>query len=152
MPLNVELVNVTPNEIVWLVQNEGGEGGFGTSVQITTSDLAAACVDDTWGRAASARLRQVCRAGLDGLGNVAAGAWTQALARDLMLCDGAVQAGNAIMPRGEVELVWRSGATLNPRVDIGVDGAGLPQIDLATVAADGTFYVKLRLRSTPGVR
>lgn len=152
MALNFELVNVTANEIVFFVHNEGGEGGFGTSLQITTADLVAACVDDTWGRAASVRLRQVCRAGLDGLGNVAAGAWTQALARDLMLCDGTEQAGNPIMPRAEVDLVWRGGATLNPRVDIGVDGAGLPQIDLATVAADGQFYVRLRLRATPSVR
>lgn len=151
MPLNVELVNVTPNEIVYFVQNEGGEGGFGTSAQITTSDLAQACVDNTWGRAACPKLRQVCRAGLDGLGTVAAGAWTIDLARDLFLCDGREPAGGVLMPRAEVDIVHQSGAALVPRVDVGAD-AGEPLIALETEAADGSFYVKIRLRATPNIR
>lgn len=150
MALNVELVNVTPNEIVWFVRNEGGEGGFGTSAEISTSDLAAACVDDTWGRAASVRLRQVCRAGLDGLGTVAAGAWTIDLARDLLMCDGRELAGGPLMPRAALSIVHQGGPEIVPRIDVGAD-AGEPLIAIETEAAEGSFYVKLQLRGTPNI-
>lgn len=163
MGLAGTLINVTPNEIVYRLANTSGEGDpFGTSFIITANgssgplvrDLVDDCVNSTWGRAASGRLRRVCRAGLDGLGTVAPGAWTQALARDLLLGDGTIQAGNLIMPRAELDLTPESGSppALFPMVTVGVSGDGTPRIEIATAAAGGSAILRVRLRSSPGVR
>lgn len=155
MALTATLVNVTPNELVYLISNEGDEPG--TSLVIpaaggATPDLVTDCVTATWGRAASARLRQVCRAGLDGLGTVAAGAWTQALARDLLSDNGATQAGSALMPRAELALLPLATGPLLAEATANVDGSGRPEIDITAAAVSGTAILRVRLRSTPGVK
>lgn len=164
MGLRVNLVNVTPNEIVYLITNEvGGESGgaLGTAITITAADavslnsrdLVVDCVNSTFGRATCSRFRQACRAGLDGLGSVAAEAWTQAQARDLFSGNGATQAGGPLMPRLEIDLQPATGVAGGPvaEADINVDG-GLPIINITTAAVAGTCIMRIRLRSTPGVR
>lgn len=156
MALTATLVNVTANEIVYLINNAAT---LGTSLTIpatggATPDLATDCVDDTWGRAACSKLRQVCRAGLDGLGAQAAGGWNQAETRDLLLGNGATQAGSPLMPRAEVDLQPVNGAAGGPlaEVDVDVDGDGIPEINITAAAVAGDCILRIRLRSTPGVK
>lgn len=161
MGLAPTLVNVTPNEIVYLLQNTpDGEGVYGTSTIIssdgftsqTTRDLVVDCDDTTWGRAVCARLRQVCYAGLNGLGAVAAGGWTQALARDLLIGNGTSQAGGPLMPRAELDLQPVAGAPLVAEADANVDVSGYPTIVVTSAAVSGSCILRVRLRATPGVR
>lgn len=156
MALTATLVNVTPNELVYLINNEAT---LGTSLTIpsaggATPDLATDCVSSTWGRAACTRLRQVCRAGLDGLGAQAAGGWNQAEARDLLLGNGATQAGSPLMPRAELDLQPASGVAGGPlcEADANVDGSGYPTIAITAAGVAGTCILRVRLRSTPGVK
>lgn len=156
MALTATLVNVTANEIVYLLTNAAT---LGTSLTIpaaggATPDLATDCVDDTWGRAACSRLRQVCRAGLDGLGAQSAGGWNQAETRDLLLGNGATQAGGPLMPRAEIDLQPVNGAAGGPlcEADVDVDGSGNPEINITAAGVAGDCIMRIRLRSTPGVR
>lgn len=154
MALTAALVNVTPNELVYLVTNAAT---LGTSATITASgaatpDLATDCVTNTWGRAACSRLRQVCRAGLDGLGAQAAAGWTQAEAQDLLQGNGATQAGSPLMPRAELDLVPLTGVAGGALVEATANvSGGVPTIDLTAVATAGTCILRVRLRSSPGV-
>lgn len=155
MALTATLVNVTPNELVYLITNAAT---LGTSLTITadgsaTPDLATDCVNNTWGRAAAARLRQVCRAGLDGLGAQPAGGWTQAEARDLLTGNGATQAGGPLMPRAEIDLLPVAGAAGGSlcEADIDVDANGVPEINITAAAVAGSAIMRVRLRSSPGV-
>lgn len=164
MGLSASIVNVTPNELVYLIVNvsTGELDPLGTSVTITANetvsvgagDLCLDCIKNTWGRAASAKLRRVCRAGLDGLGTVAAGAWTQVLARDLLNGNGASQAGSQLMPRAEIDLQPATGAAGGPvceaLINVGVDGT--PVVTITAAAVAGSAILRLRLRSSPGVR
>lgn len=154
MALTAALVNVTPNELVYLITNAAT---LGTSLSITSSgaatpDLATDCVTNTWGRAACSRLRQVCRAGLDGLGSQAAAGFTQAEARDLLLGNGATTFGGPLAPRAEVDLVPVTGVAGGPlcEVDANVSG-GVPTLDITAAAVAGTCLMRVRLRSSPGV-
>lgn len=156
MALTATLVNVTPNEVVYLIDNAATAG---TSLTIpaaggATPDLATDCVANTWGRAACARLRKVCRAGLDGLGAQAAGGWSQAEARDLLLGNGATQAGSALMPRAEISILPLSGVAGGPlaEADVDVDGSGRPEINITAAAVVGQAIMIVRLRSSPGVK
>lgn len=154
MALTAALVNVTPNELVYLITNAAT---LGTSATITASgaatpDLATDCVTNTWGRAACTRLRQVCRAGLDGLGDQAAAGWTQAEASDLLMGNGATTAGSPLMPRAELDLQPVSGVAGGALVEATANqSAGVPTIDLTAVAVAGTCILRVRLRSSPGV-
>lgn len=156
MAVTAVLVNVTPNELVYLLTNAAT---LGTSLTIpaaggATPDLATDCVTNTWGQAASPRLRKVCRAGLDGLGSQPAGGWIAAEAADLLFGNGATQAGSALMPRAEVDLVPLTGVAGGALFEAtaNVDGSGNPQIDITAVAVAGTGLLRVRLRSTPGVK
>jgi hypothetical protein len=156
MAMTATLVNVTPNELVYLITNAAT---LGTSLTIpaaggVTPDLATDCVTNTWGRAASSKLRQVCRAGLDGLGAQAAGGWNQAEARDLLSGDGATQAGSPLMPRAELDLQPVNGVAGGPlcEAEPNVDGAGIPTIVITGAAVAGDCLLRVRLRSTPGVK
>jgi hypothetical protein len=156
MALTAILVNVTANELVYKITNAAT---LGTTLTIpaaggATPDLATDCVDDTWGRAACAALRAVCRAGLDGLGAQAAGGWTQAKARDLLMGDGTTQAGGPLMPRAEIDLQPATGAAGGPlcEVDVDVDGSGRPEINITAAAVAGDCYMRVRLRASSSVK
>ncbi len=162
MALTAALVSVTPNKLTYLITNAAT---LGTSATIpaaggATPDLATDCVNAaagggvTGGRAACARLRKVCRAGLDGLGAQAAGGWTAAEAADLLFGNSATPAGTALMPRAQVTLVPLTGVAGGPLVEAtaNVDGSGRPQIDLTAVAAAGTCLLIVELQSSPGVK
>lgn len=156
MALTATLVNVTANELVYLVVNAATLGTSATipSAGGATPDLATDCVTNTWGRAACEKLRKVCRAGLDGLGAQVAGGWTQAEARDLLLGNGVTQAGSPLMPRAEIDLQPLSGAAGGALVeaDVDVDGSGYPEINLTAAGVAGECIMRVRLRSTPGVK
>jgi hypothetical protein len=155
MGLTATLVNVTADELVFLINNAAAEGSPpGTAVIITADNLVVASETSTWGRAAAPRLRDVCAAGDVGLGTVAANAWTQAQARDLYIGNGATQAGSALMPRAELDLQPVSGVAGGclAEVDANVDGTGRPELWITTVAVVGAAILRVRLRSTPGVK
>lgn len=156
MALTATLVNVTANELVYKITNAAT---LGTSLTIpaaggATPDLATDCVDDTWGRAASAQLRAVCRAGLDGLGAQAAGGWSQAEARDLLMGDGTTQAGGPLMPRAEIDLQPATGVGGGAlcEADVDVDGSGRPEINITAIATAGDCYMRVRLRASSSVK
>lgn len=156
MALTAILVNVTANELVYKITNAAT---LGTTLTIpaaggATPDLATDCVASTWGRAASAQLRAVCRAGLDGLGNQAAGGWTQAEARDLLVGDGTTQAGGPLMPRAELDLQPATGVAGGAlcEADANVDGSGRPTIVITAVAVAGDCYLRVRLRASSSVK
>lgn len=155
MALTATLVNVTPNELVYLIANAAT---LGTSLTITASgaatpDLATDCVNNTWGQAACSRLRQVCRAGLDGLGAQPAAGWTQAEAQDLLQGNGATQAGSPLMPRAELDIVPLTGVAGGALIEATANvSGGVPTIDITAVAVAGTALLRVRLRSTPGVK
>lgn len=154
MALTAALVNVTPNEIVYLITNAVT---LGTSLTITASgaatpDLATDCIVSTYGRAACTRLRQVCRAGLDGLGATAAAGWNQAKAQDLLAGNGTSQGGSPLMPRAEIDLQPVSGVAGGPLIEATANvSSGVPTIDITAVAVAGTCIMRVRLRSSPGV-
>lgn len=155
MGLSATLVNVTANELVYLINNVSAEGSPpGTTLTIGNPALTIACTVDGWGRAACPRLRAVCDAGDNGLGLVAAGGWTQALARDLFLGNGATQAGGPLMPRAEIDLQPVDGVAGGclAEANVDVDGDGKPVIVITTVAVVGRALLRIRLRSSPGVR
>jgi hypothetical protein len=156
MALTATLVNVTANELVYLIVNAATLGTTATipATGGATPDLATDCVTNTWGRAACSKLRKVCRAGLDGLGAQAAGGWIQAEARDLLLGNGATQAGSPLMPRAEIDLQPLSGVAGGAlaEADVDVDAGGIPEINLTAVAVAGECIMRIRLRSTPGVK
>lgn len=165
MGIIVRLVNVTPNEIVYLIDNmNGGESGTppGTASYIAMNgaggfpfgDLVDACVDNTWGRAASAKLRQVCNAGVDGLGSIGPSAWTLGAARDLFGLSGATPAGSPLMPRAEIDIQpvngVAGGCLCEATVSIETDNT--PRIDITTAAVVGQAILRVRLRSSPAIR
>lgn len=149
MPATATLVNVTPNKLTYLIANAGQQAA---DVDITadasaTPDLVTDCADDAWGRVACARLRKVCRAGLDGLGKQAAAGWTQAEARDLLLGDGSTQAGTALMPRAFCRIVNVDGE-ITVEADV---AAGIPKLVVSAGAAS-SGYLFIELQSSPGVK
>ncbi len=157
----VTLVNVTPNELVYLVTAAEGAAPPNAGIITTTGavggvaspDLAVDCVKNTWGRAACKRLRQVCRAGIDGLGLQAANGWSAAEALDLLMGDGATQAGSQLMPRAEVDLQPVNGVAGGALIEIEAgQAAGAPILTITAAAVAGQCILRIRLRSTPGVK
>lgn len=155
MALTATLVNVTANELVYLVANATT---LGTTLTITASgaatpDLATDCVTATWGRAACSALRQVCRAGIDGLGAQAAAGFSQAEARDLLAGNGATQYGSPLGPRAEIDLQPTVGVAGGALIEADVDqSAGVPIITITAVAVAGQCLMRVRLRSSPGIK
>lgn len=155
MALSATLVNVTPNELVYLIANVAT---LGTTATITASgaatpDLATDCVTSTWGRAACSRLRKVCRAGIDGLGAQAAAGFTQAEAKDLLAGNGATTYGSPLGPRAEIMITPTVGVAGGALVEANVDvSAGVPIITLTSVATAGEALLYVKLRSSPGVK
>lgn len=154
MALTATLVYVGPNRITYLIDNPNG--ALGTSKTITadgsaTPDLVTDCVKSTFGRAASARLRAVCRAGLDGLGTVAAKNFTKAQAQDLFCGNGSSLAGNAIMPRAIIRIAGAVGAAGGPiaEVNADVDGAKVPKLTITAASVEGQAYLHIELQASP---
>lgn len=149
MALTITRVWTEPNYIAYLVTTSGSPlGGEGTipAAGGVTPDLVTDGAINTDGGANSSALRRVVRAGLDGIGTVAAGALTQADARNLLLGDGSTSIGNGkTTPRALVTVVPRTGTVADWKVDADVDGSGRPEIniDAAAVAATAYLYVKL---------
>lgn len=151
MTTTPSLVWVDKNQIVYLLTNGGSPlGGEGTipSAGGVTPDLATDVANNVFGEAGGKALRAACRAGLDGLGTVAAGAWTQALARALLMLNAGASAvnsfGGILAARLQCNVVPSTG-TAAWVCDVDVDGSGRPEINVTSTAAAGTalLYVKL---------
>jgi len=142
---------VDKNKIVYLCTSGGSPlGGTGTipSAGGATPDLATDAAYNGFGEAGGAAMRRACRSGLDGNGTVAAGAWTQALARALLLLDaGALNAntmGGILAARLQCHIVPRD-VTATWVVDVDVDGAGIPEINVTSSVDEGVAYLHVSL-------
>jgi hypothetical protein len=119
MALTATIVYVDANSAIYKVENTGSP--LGTSVDITmtgaaTPDLVTDGANNSFtGQGFGGRLKQVARAGLDGLGSQAAAGWTQAEARDLLFSDGSTLAGGPLMPRAKCFLTERAGVNSTSR-------------------------------------
>lgn len=154
MALTATLVNVTPNELTYLLVNAATAG---TTLTITadgsaTPDLATDCVNSTFGTAACPALRAVCRAGIDGLGDQAAGGWTAAEAKDLLLGNSATLAGGPLMPRARISTTNLSGVAggMLPEATVSV-ASGVPTVVITTAAVAGEALLTVRLSTSPGL-
>lgn len=151
MTTTPSLVWVDRNKLVYLLTNGGSPlGGEGTipSAGGATPDLATDVANSVFGEAGGRALRTACRAGLDGLGNVAAGGFTQATARALLMLNaGAANAntfGGVLAARLQCSVVPSTG-TAAWVVDVDVDGSGRPEINVTSTAAAGTAYLHVDL-------
>jgi hypothetical protein len=91
MSVTIARVWTERNYLVYLLTTSGSPLGGTSSLAAAgaaTPDLVTDAAINTDGGAASAALRRVVRAGLDGLGTVAAAAWTPAQAKNLYQGDG----------------------------------------------------------------
>lgn len=147
----ITLAKVDANSIVYLVESnnagggEGGEIGGTTSVDLTTevsivgTALAPDAASTAYGLPAGAQFRRVCRAGLDGLGVIVAGAPTQAQVRALFFGDGAVDLGP--VPRARCRFVRREGDVW-ASADASADGTA---IEVTVSNALGYVYLVIEL-------
>lgn len=86
-------------------------------------------------------LHTIALAGVDGIGTIAAGALTQADARDILLADDSgASVGNAKAPRARCVLSLRS--QIEASVDADVDGNANPNI-VVTLSAVGVAYLDI---------
>ena len=84
-------------------------------------------------------IREIARAGIDGIGSVPPHALTQAGARDILQADDSGESvGNANVPRARLQLSPRDAAGFE--ADVGVDGSGNPSITISSTEA-GTTYL-----------
>lgn len=141
------------NQLVYLVTSFiSGEFTIGGTVTISADgsaspDLVTDAADASYGRAASVALTRVCRAGLDGLGNIAAGAWTQAQARALLMLDGSAAIGGVLTPRTRLRLsaTFDAGGEVAACADVDVDGSGNPEINVTVANNVGSVYLYVEL-------
>jgi len=152
MSVTIGRVWVDKNKIVYLCTSEGSPlGGTGTipATGAVTPDLVTDAAYNGYGEAGSAALRRCVGSGLSGgNGIIAAGAFTQAFARALLMCDaGALNAstiGGINTARARLNLVPRSG-TAAWLVDVDIDGANIPEINVTASVAAGTCYLHVTL-------
>ena len=98
-------------------------------------------------------LKQIARAGIDGLGLFAAGALTQAQARAILLSDSTgANVGNNRVPRAVCRYTARTtaAATVPVAVDANVDMAGSPEVQVA-IGVDSDGYLDVELANGIGV-
>ncbi|HEX7095169.1 MAG TPA: hypothetical protein VF183_04765 [Acidimicrobiales bacterium] len=144
--MTATLVWVDGNSLVYRIDNVAT---LGTSVTITstgaaTPDLVTDAANTSFGQAATA-LRKIVRAGLDGLGTIAAAGFTQATARALYLGDASTTIGGVNTPRARIRTQMRTvAADAQLQVDCNV-AAGVPTIVVtaAAVAFNAYLYVEL---------
>lgn len=149
MALTATLAWVDSNSLVYRIVNAAT---LGTTVTITASgaatpDLVTDGASTAFGKPVSAALRRVVRAGLDGIGSVAAGALTQANARALLLEDGLIGTSSGVTtPNARMSLVNRATAGNDQmQVDANVDGSGRPTIVITCAAVACTYYLHVDL-------
>jgi hypothetical protein len=149
MTIAVSRVWTDKNQIVYLLDSDGSPASSTASITASgavTPDLVTDGANTASGEAIGPAMRRVVRAGLDGLGLIAAGGFTQALARSLLTLDDAAAAlGGVLAPRARTSLIKRTGATANWLIDANVDGSSRPQIDIAVATAAGTAYLYVQL-------
>lgn len=149
MALAATIVYVDPNKYLYLIANSGSP--LGTTVDITmtgaaTPDLVTDGANNTFsGNGVGPRLKQVARAGLDGLGAQPAAGWTQAEARDLLFSDGSTLAGGPLMPRANCFLTPKVGTVLDAKVEAQVS-AGVPLLRITAAAVAGECYLTVQLK------
>lgn len=149
MALTATPVYVDANEIIYLLENSGSP--LGTTVDITMTgaaspDLVTDGADNSFsGQGIGPRLKQVARAGLDGLGTQAAAGWNQAEARDLLFSDGSTLAGGPLMPRAKCFLTAKAGTVLDAKVEAEVS-AGVPLLRITAAAVAGSAYLHVQLK------
>lgn len=147
MPLTAVLVNSTPYRLRYLVTNTSP-----IAAALTIPNDAGATPDlrtDLAGDPSSA-LREIMEAGVNGIGTVAAGALTQAQARDLLLGDQTANVGNDLVPRAMVTITPRA-TTASWAVDVNVDAQNDPIINVIAevgVAPGAEAYVDVHFRSS----
>lgn len=136
------------NRIVYLLTTGGSPLGGTSSIPATggvTPDLVTDGAINTDGGAVAAALRRVVRAGLDGLGVVAAAGFTQAISRLLFLSGGGATLGNGFTtPTAQLRLVPSTGTVADWKLDANVT-AGVPQIDITAAAVAATAYLYVEL-------
>lgn len=134
MPLTATLVESTANRLRYLISNSSTTG---TTVTIpndggATPDLLTDLATDP-----SGPMRAIIRARLDGIGTHAAGALTQAQARDILNSDGSgASVGNNNVPRARLTITPRTAAAVGWTADANIDGQGDPVVVVTT--QDGT--------------
>jgi hypothetical protein len=149
MSVSVARVWTDKNQIVYLLTAEGSPVGGTTNIPAAagvTPDLVTDGANIASGEANGTALRRVVRAGLDGTGLIAAGAFTQALARSLLMLDDATALlGGILCPRAKLRIVKRTGLTTEWLIDANVDGSSRPRIDIEASAVAGTAYLYVEL-------
>lgn len=149
MALTMTRVWTDKNQIVYLLSSDGSPAGATGNIPAAggaTPDLVTDGANGASGEANGTALRRVVRAGLDGLGLIAAGAFVQANARALLQLDDAAAAlGGILTPRAKLRLIKRTGLTADWLIDANVDGSGRPRIDVEVGTAAGTAYLYVEL-------
>jgi hypothetical protein len=143
MAITFTLVESTPYRLRYLAVNASP---FGTTATIpndggATPDLRTDLANDP-----SGPLRAIVRAGVDGIGTVAAGALTQAQARAIMNSDNTGSVGNDLVPRAITTVTPRGTTPVVFGVDINVDGQADPVVIVTSSAATGEAYVDIHAR------
>lgn len=134
MAVTAALVESKPNHLRYLVTSDGAGG----TVNITSTGAASPDLQtDTKG---ASPLKKLSRAEQDGLGQLAAGALTQADARAIWMGDSADTVLGVKVPRAHTNLSPRDGAT-SWLVDANVDGGGVPELVITADANVGNAYL-----------
>jgi hypothetical protein len=148
MALVITHIWTDKNQLVYSIVNSAtlfGGTAFIPSAGGATPDLVTDGANNTFGEANGAALRRAVRSGLDGgNGTPAAGAWTQAQARALLLLNGLTNIGGINTARCQCSTMQVAGL-MRVAIDASVDGSGRPRIDVIVdaVAGEVNLYVQL---------
>ena len=144
MALTAVLVESTPYRLRYLITSSTAAGLIVTipNVAGVTPDLRTDLAT-----APSGPLREIIRAGVDGIGTVAAGALTLAQARDIMNSDGSgASVGNDLVSRAVLTLTPRVNAVASWATDVSVLAFN-PQIVVTIgVALVADCYLDIHMR------
>lgn len=135
MPTTVTLVDVGHNRVRYLLVSDGGDANP------TTITTTGAATPDLITDSLSGPIKDIANTFANGLGQLAAGAQTQAKSRALWLADQSDANQGPKVARAEVVGSRRSG-TPTWTIDANVDGGGHPTIIITpSAAAAGSIYV-----------
>ena len=143
MAITITLVENTPFRLRYLLVNSGSPLGGSATIPNdagATPDLRTDLANDP-----SGPMRAIARAGVDGIGVIAAGALTQAGARAILNSDNTGNVGNDYVPRAVMTLTARSGTAVFA-VDANVDGDADPIVNITSSAAAGEAYLDIHAR------